>query len=938
MKNQKKPLKFRITIFSGLLFLSLFCPLFFSAQTVQDPDGSVAILREIQKDFKSGKWELGKQKLDTAEKKFPNDSDFKMLAGQYYHHKKQYDEARYVLSKSLQLNAKNVGAKQILVNVEQESRRYSSAICYVNELLEVNPYWKGLWERKIELYKAQGNRVEAQRLAKRLYQIYPNDKDLQKKYIYELEEEAKRLRKNGKINEAVEISSEMLTLAPNNPSHYLQLINDLGKSGDKISAIAMTERALEQFPGNQGFINKKIGMLEEQNRYPEILTFIQSQLGHGNTRELRRQYSYYLLEAARGAKNNDPAILYGKIFAQNSGNTEAFDYVFNSAVAAQQYEEALAVLNQHRRSKGGSKSLSLKELMVFQRMGNTSRADGLTKQLYEQYPSDTDLRAAYAKILVREAKDQMDTNDFQKAIVTLRQVKSIGDTELNKFADNALYQANMGLKDYHGALDALSAMQQRDPSNPMNYIRKADIYYLQKRYDNALAHYERAIDLASTETEKANFMGSYGQLNTQIIKELNDDFQYQQSLEYVDRWIVSDPGSTEALRYGVNLSLRTKDSDKARSYAERGNQLNPEDSYFKLKLLEDESQNVDSYGEILTELDRELEKNPYNPTTIGLFSDVSSKYGQQLLKNKQPEEALTVLDEASKINPENKELKFQKGLAYEQLKKYDSAFSFQKHYEPSVIEEAEYRSHMNYLLNKTYKNEIGIHHLRSRFGDEDKITTISTVEYTRLEEKNTYVGRVNYTGRETGKGVQIQGEWLREWNDKTRTLINGAWANEFFPSIAINASLYRDLKIWDTIEGEVGLGYRHLATGEDLVNINLGATKEWEDFRINTKFTNYSLDGKWLYNIAANTRYYLGSPKSYIHAMGSIGSSPDVDVLDQQLYKGFSVTNTTVGLGFNQLLTKSVSAGVTGSWNHYKASENAYKNLYNIYLSLNVSF
>lgn len=938
MKNLKRTLKFRSVIFSFILFLSLSCPITFSAQTAQDPDGSVAIMREIQKDFQNGKWELGKQKLDLADKKFPNDSDFKMLAGRYYQHKKQYDEARYELSKSLILNAKNVAAKQILVNVEQESKRYSSAICYVNELLEVNPYWKGLWEKKIELYKAQGNQIEAQRLAKRLYQIYPNDKNLQKKYIYELEEEAGRLRKNGKIKEVVELSSEMLTLAPHNPSHYLQLINDLGNSGDKVSAVAMTERALQQFPGNQVFINKKIGMLEEQNRYPEILTFIESQLRYGNAGDLRRQYSYYLLEAARSAKNHDPATLYGKIFMQNRGNIEAFNYVFNSAVATQQYEEALAMLNTHRRFRGGSKELSLKELMVFQRMGNTSRADGLTKQLYQQYPSDTDLKAAYSKILIREAKDQMDTNDFQKAIITLSQIRTLGYPELNTFADNALYQAFMGLKDYHGALDALSGMQQRDPSNPMNYIRKADIYYLQKRYDNALGFYEQAIDLASTETEKANFLGSYGQLQTQIIKQLNEDFQYEQSLEYTDRWIQKDPTNEDALKYGVNLSLLTNDPDKARTYAERGSQLNPENSYFTLKLLEDESKNVDSYREVLAQLNTELEKNPYNPATIGLFSDVSGKYGQQLLKNKQPEEALSVLKEASKISPENKELKFQKGLAYEQLKKYDSAFSFQKYYEPSVIEESEYKSHMNYLLNKTYKNEIGIHHLRSRFGNEDKLTTISTVEYTRLENKNTYIARVNYTGRDTGKGVQIQGEWLREWNNKTRTLLNAAWANEFFPSIAINGSVFRDINIWKTIEGEVGLGYRRLPTGEDLLNLTVGATKEWNEFRLNTKFTNYSLDGKWLYNLSANTRYYLASPKSYIHAMGSIGSSPDVDVLDQQLYNGFSVTNTTVGLGFNQLLTKSVSAGVTGSWNHYKASENAYKNLYNIYLSLNVSF
>ena len=62
--------------------------------------------------------------------------------------KRDYDKARYYLVRAVRENPENVTAKQMLVNVEEESGNYSSAICYVNELLEINPYWQGLWRQK----------------------------------------------------------------------------------------------------------------------------------------------------------------------------------------------------------------------------------------------------------------------------------------------------------------------------------------------------------------------------------------------------------------------------------------------------------------------------------------------------------------------------------------------------------------------------------------------------------------------------------------------------------------------------------------------------------------------------------------------------------------------------------------------------------------------
>lgn len=118
--------------------------------------------------------------LDEGLQKYPGVSDLEWLMGKYWFHEKNYDESRYHLVKAIEDNYNNVNAKHLLVDVEDITENYSSAICYVNELLEVNPYWRGLWRRKIELYRKQNNNVEADRLLKRINQIYPNDTILQK--------------------------------------------------------------------------------------------------------------------------------------------------------------------------------------------------------------------------------------------------------------------------------------------------------------------------------------------------------------------------------------------------------------------------------------------------------------------------------------------------------------------------------------------------------------------------------------------------------------------------------------------------------------------------------------------------------------------------------------------------------------------------------------
>ena len=224
----------------------------------------------VRKAFKRGDWNGGKRLLDEGMERYPEVSGLNELAGSFYLHRQQFDDARYYLVRSLRDNNENVLAKQMLVDVEEKTKNYSSAICYVNELLQVNPYWKGLWRRKIALYRKQCNHQEADRLLRRICQIYPNDSTLRHDLAGRLEEQYLHDRKKGNKSATIASLRELIEQNPKNEEYYLSLSNLLLQEGKRSDAIDIADRGVQNISGSTALIIKKASILAEENRYPRL--------------------------------------------------------------------------------------------------------------------------------------------------------------------------------------------------------------------------------------------------------------------------------------------------------------------------------------------------------------------------------------------------------------------------------------------------------------------------------------------------------------------------------------------------------------------------------------------------------------------------------------------------------------------------------------------
>ena len=936
--NKRFFLRNSIVLFS-LCFSVFFINDTVSAQLKVEISDKGDLVESINAKYKSGNWEAGKEIAENGLKKYPKDSDLKMLLGKYYVNAKKYDNARYELNKAIEYNPGNVDAKQLLVGVETETQRYSSAICYVNELLEVNPYWKGLWQKKIDLYRLQGNDVEATRLLTRISQIFPNDKKIEKDIAYELEQKSLQKRKEGKIDDAIKLSSQLVNLSSGSAENFITLIDNYIKAGDYNQALVTTDRGLNKFPSNGALVQKKISLLEQQKRYDEILSFMQLEMKRGGSQNLRTQYNYFLLEAARNGKEKDPVTLYGKILEGSPGNDEAFNYVFDHAIADQKYDEALYLLNRYRKVRGNSKNNSIKELSIYKRKGDTKMAAKLIRELFALYRTDEDLKSEYVAVVAQDAKNKMESGEYLDAIASWREVMTYGKEDMQSIGQMGMFNAYYSLGQLTEALNILSEIIPNDPTNIDLYLKRADIYAKQKRYSNALLSFEKVLTLAEP-AKKEYYLSGYGDLMTVIIKDLVAQYKYPEALQYVEKWIIQDPRNQQALLYAINFSSKMNDAVRMEKYSMLAQQAYPDDPTFKVKLAESMQKSDKDFNEYWLSLEQELKLNPYNETVSKAFTSLSTDYGQQLVKNEKLNQALTVYSSAISYDPKNKELKYLKGVVFEKLHQIDSAYYYQSFYEPSIMEADDFKQHLYTLNQKRLKNEIGIYHLRARYGDNYAITTVSTIEYSRKNVNNTYIGRVNYAGRDNGRGLQVQGEYSKEFFEGLSGTVNLALADRFFPKINANASIFKS--IFKKYELEAGIGYRKLYTKENLMNVVVGMTRELEKFRLNARYNQFVLDGKLLYNLGAQGRYYMNGTKNYLMVTGSVGSSPDVDLIDTQFYNSFSILNTMVGSGIGHIIDKNVSAGILGTWYNFNDGTGVidpkFRNLYNLYFQLNVTF
>lgn len=913
----------------------------------------------VRDHFKNQRWGAGKKLLDEALPSYGYLSVINELQGWYYYHYKQYVKARYYLVKALRDEPTNQHARELLVDVEEATRNYSSAICYVNEILEYNPYSKGWWRRKIELFRKQGNNQEADRLLVRLRQIYPNDEQVRKDYDYQNEMKLATLKKQGDVDGEIKILEQLVNSERPSADYFMRLSNLYLQQGRNDEAAEIAGRGAMQTRRAE-LVKKRVGILIEQGRLQEATAYIkecQKELHIGGLDGLMNNISE---EAAWRSVYYDPYIMYGKLYEKNH-SAEALDFLINTAVTRGYYEDAITYLNIKRKAGDNSEKTLYNLYISYRRMGDTRMANRTLEQLVTRYPKNVDANDELCALYYQRAVENMQMGSYDEAIPQL-QFTALHSTDsvMRRSSNTRLFTCFVEMKYYDMAEDHLDSI--RGMYGETAYAQhKAEVYNMQGRTDDALWLLEQAYNQTDSLQLRYNIATSYEEIAQPYIKQLMGQGLVRQAFHVAYRAANICTHSHEILRYGVNAAGTLKYRKEYVELVDRGLQRFPGDPFFIVK----KASVAALEGDYKAAIDSIAPLVPVyigDSTIVNAYAEYSRLYAMQQLKHRDHQEALATVNAALDYTPNNRELLYTKGLIFERMQRYDSAYFYQRYYVPSAIEVPDFRAHLNDLTYRCAQNVLAFEYQYAVNSKNDSRTGNAAMSYMRKYERNSYVYSLGYAGRDGlaknnsdvndeleygGLGIQVGFAWEHRLSPSRVLNLGASVANNFFPLISAKAALAFELKHGWTLQPRLAFRLinsysRHYTLEENpdyvlgesnpadtvvavfqgwdkhkrfLFSGGLSATKELGQFVLGATADLYLMRSKLFWNATGKMQYFpVEGHLSHFFVTGGLGSAPEASLIDNSLPGTFSHLNSFVGMGGLAVINKTMSVMLSGHW------------------------
>ena len=910
----------RITSIILLLFLFFLESLLLEPVTAGERKKPIEYYEQEAKQlFERGAWEEGFVVLKSGMEWYPDAPVLNELLGNYYFERREDENARYYLIRALQEDPENINARYLLISIEERCGYYSSAICYINELLDFYPYHQDLWRKKIGLYRLQGNHSEADRLLERLYQIYPQDSTVRKDYVARLEENYLLERKTGNRSEAIKTLLELTDKVKDNESYYLELSNLQLQQGDADGALSTVSKGLASLPGNESLTIKKAEILASVNRDTEALALLNERLKVSPTPSLRQTYHSVLEESARKSRNNETFRLYEQVY-QQTGSYEALSYLLDESLERGKEEEFFKYLAEARKKRGDSFELTYKEYR-FYRDKNRPEATRVLYRLYESQPHNYEISSDLCSIRLSEAESLMQEGAYEAAEPHLYFVTAHAlEPDLQRTAWFRLYNTELKLKKFEEAHRVLDSLQPLLSSRERYILMKAELF--EESGDT-----ESALHLLYSSLPGTGLAEYAEEIALPYIKSLIEEGDTRKALRESERLTTASPASLQALAYAVSTSQMTGDEEKAKQYLLQGLKQFPNELFF----IEKQAASLydsEQYEAAVAWLAPKLDSLPGNQTLIDSYSANSEMLAHALIKSDKSEEALKIIRQALKYDANNPQLTYAQGVAYEKQRRYDSAELYQSPYLPFSEDQAAFKRHLNGLGRRSMKNEVNLGMLFSHYINGQSLAPISTLSYTRRASRNRFSIQGSYTvldsessesntSTPSGQGIQLIAGWDREigkhWNIST-TL---GWTNRQFPQIiATFGALCYLPKEWE-IEGHGG--YRKLqtqpinATGKYLINAGVTGAKNWDYFRTSLKVDGYLMNNKPYFNLIAQLKYFpFSDGTTFLAGTVGAGTAPEANIIDYAMPGSFEKLNVMFGLGGGYLIGKHMVIGIDG--------------------------
>ncbi|MBN9295790.1 MAG: tetratricopeptide repeat protein [Filimonas sp.] len=906
----------------------------------------------------------------------PDYSDLHYVLGRLFMLTNKPDSAKMEFNIVLQQNPRYHDAYFSAISLEQGRLHYEEALCYADDALYYFPNDREFMLKKMALLAAVKDSKYTDDYAESMRDKFPTDTAVLTLFInYKLDRAAKFV-KQGLNSRALYDLESVLAQDPYNKDalEYVVFVSNRMQLFDK--SLSYVNNALFLKPNDYELLMKKILILDAMHNYPEAIEVIhQAQKIYPADSKLSQLEISSRMDAGAYYLAHDSYVQFSAVLEKQPSNREALNYLINMSYSRGAYAESLGWLNKALKYYPSDRLLLTKKAGVLEATGKYGQATGVIEKLYTAYPNGYGYRETYLDLLVRSGKDFYQQELYDSAAVLYK--KAIAVDPSNHDALNYLVITQERQKKYKEALQNLDKMAAFYPKEEADILfRKQNILQLYRRIPDAEETLYYLIEKYPAETK---YKEALADLKYTTGRAYLQDEQFETAREEFNYVLSVRPDDIDVLNYMINIESATQQYDSAMFYIDRAIALSPVTNKDLLLKKAATYEAMKQYKEAYAITGDLYKRYPYNAKIKSAYVDAIIASGVSYRNRNIQDTALIEFGKALSIQPKDSTALMYSINLLNSMNQYDTALALVNKgliYYPDNLyflmkkavllenkqmfpEAALYADtvakrnptpgnidYASYLKSKQLKNQFGLMFLSSTY-DYNQLRThanIGTIEYTRFKSKGTtFSTRLNFAGRPTGTGIQLELETYYTHNKKWSSFANVSFANQVvFPKIRLAYSLFHNFKhAW---EGELGLRYLNFDTTSTLSVVG-SVAKTIGDFWINVR--GYLTIVKTLDKSQGNVpldksatilaRQYI-TKTDYLRASIGIGSSPDEFSRNFQFVNNVGITTYSIGVGYYKVFNYRNTLGINGDWYNQKVTPDTYRNQYDIYVSFQRKF
>lgn len=504
---------------------------------------------------------------------------YKLECARYYTKLGNYYKAMDCYAAVLEEAPFHKEARDAMYNLELKKGNIQSVMDMVNSELGKDPKSYEFLSKKVILLSDLYRYAEALEAAEQLVKYYPGDSRARILH-YETQMACGRFYMK---EDPYLVFQGVLEKRPTDKEALNYTINLATARGLYLDALLYENKAIQAYPNDVEFLEKKVGTLETMQRYGEAANTAErlNRIAPGNPDYRKQVVEYNILSGRQNMKQMeyDSALAdFNTALKVEPGNYEAISYAADAYAQQKKYDEALDMIDHGLNDNPDDERLLFKRAVVLQEAGLLDMAALQAMELHRRKPKDKRYENLVVDVKTVHAKNLMAIDDYDGAREEYRDILAI--QPMNTDALNGMINLESGSQRFDTALYYADKALEPDPTNRELLLKKSSVLEAKQEY---IAAYTITGDLMKRYPYNSRIKQAHTEQLLASGRTYNKKQQYDSALIEFNRVLSINPRDSNALNYAANILLEKHLDDSALALTNRALYYYPNNELFTFK-------------------------------------------------------------------------------------------------------------------------------------------------------------------------------------------------------------------------------------------------------------------------------------------------------------------------------------------------------------------